>query len=261
MSNLADVYTKQIHDNLQPLYANWDIATPRELGDYGKLDGSLFISLGNIKNDFGINVPEIEEERLDSRSFASKGNTDVSLTGQGQIPASGVTVNAKLEITFSESDAMFFNAAGCVYTMAQSKFRLGQDIIALKDKWDPSWVVVTDIVDSGAVTAAISSSRNASITFEADAHVPAINLADPKLSLTVSSSRNCSFQLAAPQGKNILLGFCGIRGFFNPGFGPVKAVLFDPKHAPMPTKVSKPTIKSTAAKTGPSPQAYFGQIP
>ncbi len=260
MSDLVNVYTNQIHDNLRPLYANWDIGAPRKIGDYGTLDGALFTAIGNITNDFGINIPAITDTRKDTRSFASQGSTDYSLTAQGQGPVSGVTVNAKLQLNFASANAMFFNAAGCVYSMAQSKFNLGKDVMAIKDGWDSSWVIITDIVDTGAVTAAISSSSNAAVTFEADASIPAIDLANPQLKLSVTSSRNCSFQLAAPQGKNILLGFCGIRGFFSPGFTPIKSVMLHPKLADRPEKPQQKSVRAASKAIQPS-SGYFGQVP
>jgi hypothetical protein len=171
MSEIVDIYTDQIHNNLRPLFANWDISAPRKLGDYGLLNGNVFIAMGNITTDFKINVVSVKEPRQDTRSFSTKGSTDVKLTAQGQTATGGAVINAKLEIDFSDSDAMFFNAAGCEYSMVQSKTALGVEIMKLfnADRWTKSWVVVTDLVDSGAVTAAISSAKSASVTFEAGA--------------------------------------------------------------------------------------------
>jgi hypothetical protein len=82
--------------------------------------------------------------------------------------------------------------------------------------------------------------------FEADAHIPAINLADPQLKLNVQSSRNSDFQLLAPQGKNLLLGFCGVQGFFRREFDPVKQIAF---------------TKGVALTTAGPDDLFFGQVP
>jgi hypothetical protein len=223
MSDIAELYADQVHDNLKPLYANWDVSTPRQLGDYGVLDDNIFVQLGNITKDFGVKFTPRTDTRKDTRSFSSKGSTEVNISAQGQAPAGGAKINAKLEINFSSEDAMFFNAAGCEYSMIADKAVVGAEIMKLYNKgdWDRSWVIVTDIVDASAVTVAVSSSKSSAVVFEADASIPNINLADPQLKLSVKSSRNVGFQLAAEQGKNLLLGFCKIRGFFNSVFKPV----------------------------------------
>jgi len=58
--------------------------------------------------------------------------------------------------------------------MVENKSSLGVEVMKLykADKWDRGWVVLTDLVDSSALTVAISSDSSSAITFEADASIP-----------------------------------------------------------------------------------------
>lgn len=50
--NLADLYSNEFKSNVKILYANWDPGGPIELGDYGILNGNIFIPVRKLRNDF-----------------------------------------------------------------------------------------------------------------------------------------------------------------------------------------------------------------
>ncbi|PWU19761.1 MAG: hypothetical protein C5B50_05745 [Verrucomicrobia bacterium] len=256
MSDIVDIYTNAIYDNLRPMYANWQPGSPIELGDYGFLDRKHFVHQGNVK-DLGITFQPRNDTSTDQINFSSKGNTKVTLNAAGSGPVgSGVTVKASLQVDFSSEEAVFFNAAECAYDMIQDKVALGTQIMDRfkKKTWNRDWVVVTDIVNAGATTIAISGSQSSSVVFQASGSVPQINLADASIGLSVVASSNVALQIAAQKGMSPLIGLSKIQHaflFFGNQFQPKLAM----------TSFPLPRLATTAEAGDPERNpAYFGQL-
>jgi hypothetical protein len=147
MSNkIAEIYTTGVYDNLQPLYANWFPDTPVKMGDYGILNDRQFVPIGNI-GDAAIGIAFKVRSSTDKSqiNFSSSDSTKVTLTAAGSVNASGgVNVKASLEIDFSSEEAVYFNAAECVYNMVDDKVTLGNSIMALFNNgaWNRDWAIV-----------------------------------------------------------------------------------------------------------------------
>jgi hypothetical protein len=220
MKAISDLYTSIVHDNLRPLYANWEPGTPIKLGDFGFLDNYRFTQMGNVAA-MGIKTTSREDVTTDHKYFASEGSTDIAFHAKGSVaPTGGTYVNATLEVGFTSREAMFFNAAECLHNMIEDKDSLGKSVLELydNDKWDDGWVVVTDLISAKSVAIAISASSSASISFEASGDVPSIKLADASIGLSIKSATNVGFQLAGQTGGVLLIGLCGISSRFL-GFG------------------------------------------
>lgn len=221
-THISDIYSNEVYDNLRPLYGNWEPGQPIELGDYGVLQGRIFVRLGSIK---AMNIPfkPISEPRKSQKYFASSGSTSVSLNAAGSaaVPG-GANVKASLKIDFTSERAVFFNAAECEYHMIDDKRSVGDNIMKLYKasprKWKRDWVVVTDVIKAGATTVAISGGRTSSIVIEATGSEPTINLADASVGLAMKSASNVGYQVIAGQGLTPLLGLSGIKSNFL-GFG------------------------------------------
>jgi hypothetical protein len=216
MSSIAEIYTETVYDNLKPLYANWEPGRPIELGDFGVMRDRTFIYLGNIR-DLGIKISERSDPASDNKFFASEGTTEVKFHAKGSVPVGGVVnVKAALEVSFSSKEAVFFNAAGCNYTMITDKVSLGRAVMDRykENKWEREWAVVTDLVKAGATTVAVSGGSTASIVFEATGDVERINLADASVGLTIKTANNIGYQVVAENGLSPLFGLCQIQSAF-----------------------------------------------
>ncbi len=137
MSSIVQVYTKAVYDNLKPLYANWEPGKPLQLGDFGVMRDYTFVYLGNI-SQFGIQFASRTNPSVDQKFFASQGSTDVKLKAGVQAPAGGAAdMRGTITVSFTSQDAVFFNAAGCEYTMIGNKVDLGKAVMVRyeQDSW------------------------------------------------------------------------------------------------------------------------------
>jgi hypothetical protein len=218
MNELALMFTQVVYEQFQPLYANWEPSRPLKIGDYGRLKGRHFIYVGNIEDKLKTKVPVRDEHKKDQKFFSSKGSTEHHIIAKGAAGQSAVVAaRASLEVRFSSDQAIFFNAAGCSYQMVRDKDALGKIVLGAHatGNWDRRWAIVTDLIQAGATTIAVSGGSAAAITFEATSDIPTIDLADASVGLGVKSSKNVGYQIAAMQGMTPLFGLCKIqRPFF-----------------------------------------------
>lgn len=228
-TRISEIYTDEVHENLSPLYANWEPGTPRRLGNYGVLDGNTFIYVGNIK-DLDIHIKVRHDTTPDKKSFTTQGSTQVRFgIGAGGTVDGAVDVAGKLEVAFSSERAVFFNAAGCRTETISDQNALGQAIMALRDadKWNDNWAVVTDIVKAGATTVAVSGGAGSSVTFQASGTTAQIDLADADLDLHVASQNNIGYTVDAGKGLVPLIGLSKVQSrfplFWNKDFKPALA--------------------------------------
>jgi hypothetical protein len=258
MSTIVKIYTEAVRENLKPLFANWDPSKPVDLGDYGVLVDDVLINIGNIR-DIGINFDVKEDTTPDRKSFSSEGSTEVKLNTKGAANISG-SINAKatLEINFGSKDAVFFNAAECKYSMIRDKAAIEKEVMKFykAQKWERNWAVVTDIVQAGATTIAISGANNASVIFEASGDVEKINLADASIGLSISNQKNVGYVIDAQKGLTPLIGLSKIQSKF---------LWFGDKYKPLCTFYSanllsvirnSPNIRTEESED----DLYFGQL-
>lgn len=259
MSSIAKIYTSAVRSNLKPLFGNWQPSQPVSLGDYGILRDDTFICLGNIK-DLGIVITEEQSERTDHQYFASKSGAEVSFSAKGSpLPGGAVDVNASMSVAFSSSEAVFFSAAECRYSMVKDKVALGAQVIERSHKhtWKREWVVVTDRVDAGSATIVVSGGDSASITFDATGDVAQIDLAKASIGLSVRTAKNIGYQVVAEKGLTPLLGLCQIQSTFlwmGEKFSPLSASFLDNRM--VDAMEGAPQIRTEG-----TPDAlYFGQL-
>ena len=216
MSHISDIYCNEIYGNLHPLYGNWEPSQPILLGDFGTLQGRIFVRLGSLRG-LGINFGVRSDSKKDQKYFASSGNTEVKFNAAGAAPVGGaVNLKANVEVDFSSERAVFFNAADCEYSMIEDKVTLGNEIMDRyrKGTWQRGWTVVTDLIKAGSTTVAVSGASTASIVLEATGNVPNINLADASIGLSTKFAKNVGYQVVAADGLIPLFGLSRIRPRF-----------------------------------------------
>jgi len=216
MNSIANIYTETINKNFPYQFANWEPGKPVRLGDYGYLKNNVFIYMGNIE-DIGISFEIRKDKGLDNRKFKSSGiNIKKINIGASANINSVVNVKAKLEISFTKENSVFFNAINCTTDMIRSKPKLGKDILNeyKNGEWNIDYVVITDIMKSEATTIVISEEKNSSILFEAIGDVSQIDLADVNLGLNSIEENNISYQIATKSGLTPLIGLCQLEKSF-----------------------------------------------
>lgn len=222
MRKIANIYSNAIKDHFKVLYANWEPGTPIELGDYGKMDGNVFIPMGKLKNDFpefkmGL-LQKASDKKKDNKEFKSESGVEVILLPKGTVSIQGAALaKATLDIKFSGKNIVYFNAIGCTNTRLANKAKLGE---ALKQKlsngdWNKDYCVVTDLVEADKAIIAISKSSNSGISFEAESPLlQKINLSDASIKLDLKMEKDIGYRVPAEEGLTLLIGLCKIESHF-----------------------------------------------
>ncbi len=232
MKKLAKVYTENLHDHFVTLYATWPPGSPINLGDFGTLDGDIFIPKGNIKDKYGINFDLVIDDTNDDFEFKSSDSTEINFNSKGSLNPNGI-VNAKasIEIKFSRNESIYFTASDCKNNRISNTKEVGETVVDLwgDDKWDADNVVITSLVESKATTIIVSAGKSSSIKLEANSdNIESINLSDSGIGLSVVSESNIGFKAITKAGMVPLIGLMGLKNLFwtnwpfsrNPDFRP-----------------------------------------
>lgn len=209
MAAISTLYTNAVFSNLRPMFGNWEPSAPLAIGDYGYLVGQRFERMGNIDR-FGLRPKVQETGTADHKQFTSDQGVSVKLGAAAQASAGGVNGSGKVEISFSDSGGVFFNAAGCNYSSVADKHGLGEQLKKL-DGWDREWAVVTDVVQAGSTIIAISEAGGAKFVVEAKAADKQLNLADASLGFNISLEDKVGYSLVSQKPMPLLFGLCRLQ--------------------------------------------------
>ena len=214
MPEIWEVYTDEVYKQLRPWHATWEPGMTLDLGYFGVMDDHMFIHRGNIFDIIrgtgeSVDLEVVKDEKKDHRTFSSKDTREFRVYARGETDVNGVVrVKAGIDIGFSSDRGVFFNAAECVYDMFADKIKLERILRKLGDghHWRKEWVIVTDIVRAGATTVVVSAGSESSITLEAGADIPKIDLADASLRLGISRQQQIGYTVVSNEGMFPLVG-------------------------------------------------------
>lgn len=258
--NIAKIYTDAVRQNLNPLYANWNPGEPRQLGDFGILRDNIYIHQGNISS-LGIKkFKPRTDTRSDRKYFTTQGGVSYKLNAQGSVNAGQVNANAGIDITFSKSDAVFFNAAECITSMIEDKSDVGDQIMALykAGKWQREYVVITDIVKCGNALIAISAGNNASIEVQANTPgVKSIDLAKANVDFGITSQSDVGYTVVGDKGLDLLIGLSKIQSKFLWTGDNFRPMAFAVSHMMLTAMQDSPHHKTEHDE---EKDLYFGQL-
>ena len=219
--SIAKVYTNAVKKNQKVLFGVWEPGSPVQLGDYGVMTGNIFTQRGNISEleelkDFKIKFRK--DDTKDEKFFTSEQGVQFELKPRVSGTIEGVKANASIEVKFSNKNCVFFNGAECVFEMIENKYELGQKLLQIhknsNDKWRREFVVVTDRVITKRALILVSTSPDFSITLEADAAIPVIDLANASLGLKVSKQNSSGYKVITEEGIIPLIGLSKIKPSF-----------------------------------------------
>jgi len=226
MEKIWEIYTDNIHANLKPFYANWPPNFPIALGDFGLLQGNMFLRKDSLKSAFGIDVRPLRHPG-DKTTYAyrSAGSTEVKFHPKAQAQLGPVPVKASVAVSFKSKSAIFFQAAGCEIEAVDGEVALGDAVLQLlaERRWNPDWHIVTRLVRAGATTMIVSAEGGASIVLEADAEVPTIDLADASIGLSIAHEKSIGWKAITEKARSPLIGFSKVkpRWFRNTTLDPI----------------------------------------
>lgn len=214
MAEIWEVYTDEVYEHLRPLHATWEPGMPLDLGYFGVMDDHMFVHRGNIFDIIRgtgerVDLEVDKDETKDQKTFYSKDTKEFRIYARGETDVNGIVrAKAGIDIGFSSDKGVFFNAAGCAYDKFADKIKLERILRKLGDggHWRKEWVIVTDIVRAGATTVVISAGKGSSITLEAGADVPKIDLADASVKLGISRREKIGYTVVSDEGMFPLIG-------------------------------------------------------
>jgi len=220
-TSIAKVYADTVKKNQRVLYGVWEPGFPVKLGDYGIMNGNIFVQIGNISelHDLkSLTIKTRKDDTKDEKFFTSQHGVEFTLNPKGSGVINGVETNASIDISFSKENSIFFNAAECAYEMIENKYELGRRLLDIhrksKETWRREFVVVTDLVVSKRALILISTASDYAISFEADAKTPIIDLAKASIGLTLKSQKSSGYKVVTEEGLIPLVGLSKIQPSF-----------------------------------------------
>lgn len=213
MVNISDLYVRSVHDNLSPLYSNWEPSRPITIGAVGELRGENFVIEGHL-NDYGIPFTVGRGKGMDYRTFCTDESAEIQCNPSIAQEATGTS--GRIEICFKRGGCVFFSAAGCTYTTVKKKPALAQAIMQRFEsgQWNRRWAVVTDLVEARTAVIAVSGGNSANLGLDVKSQVGEVNLGNAALSIRVASEHSIAYKVVADNGLPLLLGLSKIQGLF-----------------------------------------------
>lgn len=215
MTNAYKVYTEAIRDHFKVFYANWPIGEPLKLGDYGTMDGKIFIRDGNIVDDYNISFQPRIDPSKDNYYFKSADSVKVEFFPKGSYIQPGMPrISASMKIDFANEEAVFFNAAGIKNHSIESSAKLSETILSMfkKGEWPKKRFIITRLVQADSTTVVISGKSSASISLDAESvAIPNIDLADASIKLALRVDDGIVFTIITEEGFFPMIGISGIK--------------------------------------------------
>lgn len=218
MASEAESYAKEMRSKWGLYFVEWPPGVALALGDYGGIMDGVFIKEGNLKRDYGIDfavdpAPEIPTDA--HYSHFSEGSVEVNFRARGQGRAGGA-VKAGLDLTFRRDHSVFFNAAGCRVETIASPALLRAHILGLvrQGRWEYRWHVITRLVHSSSCTVLVASTAGATASLDANADVPAIDLANANVKMSLKTASSMSAEAVVTGDATPLLGCHRLKSSF-----------------------------------------------
>jgi hypothetical protein len=169
-------------------FANWPPNGPREIGDYGRVNGALFEFFGHLD--------PAEIEALGKREGPSPAGYDIMINSTRSLNthlSAGADANlgqgkALLEIKFSSEEGVVFAAPSIKITEITSMAALGRILNERRrdGNWNMDHAVVVQVSAAESATILLSDRADAGIEFEVAADAPVNALLVAKLDAGMS---------------------------------------------------------------------------
>jgi len=223
MASSARRYQQEMHESIG-FFATWLPGDLLELGDTGVLKEGRFRKSNSLRN-LGITYRTSKLGAPQNLQYTSKGGTNVSFDG-GADGLSSVSISGSIKVEFSSAGSFLFHASNVRNTRLENDASLTEQILAAwrSNKWQKDWYLVESIHEADCATIIVSEDVAAAITFSARGPAAAVPLADPKVNLSVSSSRGKMVQIIAGRKLQPLYSLSRVReGWFTePSVEPVR---------------------------------------
>ncbi len=187
------------------LHVAWlPLTTAFRLGDYGRWRGGVFLPLGNVVDDFGVTIDEVEGETI-ALDFVSEGvvmaDVDVAAKAQARKLADGevgLQIRAKASKSFViKAPRLSSTRVGNVAAIAArlDGFRRRDD----GPRWRGGYKMVTEVFAGENVTILATLEANTTIELRGEAGT-SNDLLDGGVDTTVSADKSLGISFVGAQG-------------------------------------------------------------
>lgn len=225
MASPVKIYQQEMHDNTG-FFATWLPGDAIEIGDVGIFLDGRFRRATSLK-ELGIKFEATNGRAQQDMNYSSTSATKVSIAGGAGAPALG---KADISIDFSRQGAFLFQASKLQLHELANKMAVGDQMLQMheKDRWDAKWLLVESLHEAERATIIVSEDSNAGLTLagEVDKTLASISLVDPKVSLSVTSTRGRIMQVIGQENLRPLYSCLQVKVpfFGKPSVRPVRGV-------------------------------------
>jgi hypothetical protein len=222
MASPVKVYQREMHDNLG-FFPTWLPGDGIQIGDAGVLEGGRFRRTASIA-ELGI-VCEVSTAAAtqDVQYTSTQGISIGTKAGAAAALAKG-----EIRIEFSRKGAFLFHASRLQAQQLENRTKLGDEIVKAyeRGKWNKDWLLVETLHTADCATVIVSEDSSAELVLAASAEGPlaSISLADPKIGLTVASTRGRIVHIIGGKGLRPLYSCLRLKVpfFGSPSTQPVR---------------------------------------
>lgn len=225
MASPVKLYQSEMHDNLG-FWPTWLPGDPHEIGDVGVLEGGRFRRLTTLA-ELGIATARDVEGASQDVQYTSSQGTTIKATAGAEVSS---LAKAEIAVEFSRRGAFVFHASRLRQRRLGNLGGIGREIVRAHERgrWDGNWLVIEALHTADRATVIVSEDSSAGIVLEARAEAPlvSISLADPKVSLTVGSTRGKIVHVVGAAGLHPLYSCVRLRTplFGSPAVLPVRGM-------------------------------------
>ena len=195
MASPVKIYQKEMHNNVG-FFATWLPGDHIELGAVGVIKNGRFRQEATLK-DLGIKYKQSDEGSPQPLKYISSKETTIESSAGVNVQA----VKAEITIGFSSEGAFLFDALNVRQVRVKNRFDVTADILELYEegKWHKEWYVIESLHIADSATIIVSQDQSAGMVMAASSQLPILSttLADPRIDLSVKSSRGKLFQVIA----------------------------------------------------------------
>jgi hypothetical protein len=226
MASPVRLYHRELHKNLG-YFATWLPATIVELGDVGVWDGGRFRKVGSLK-ELGMPHSEIREGTPEDVSYSASAKRADGIDISAGIPKP--LGKGELAIQFTSEGGFVFEAIGLRNVEIADRLAMADGMLKAyrEGRWQKDWMVVEALFAAQSATIIVSEDNASEVVLKAKAKVPSgvLPLADPKLGLTVTSSKGKLVHVLAADNLHPLYSCFKVRDPLvgKPTVGPVRGL-------------------------------------
>jgi len=216
-------YQQEMHQNIG-FFATWLPGDLLELGDIGTLVNGTFRKQSSFK-EMGIAYEVSKFGASQNLQYTSK--FGIAFSVDTSVDASAmIDVSAAIKVEFSSQGSFLFQASDVRNRRLENIANLKNAVLEARasGKWNKNWQVVDSIREADCATVIVSEDESARVSFNAKGPVGGIPLADPRVNLSISSSRGRMAQVIAGRHIRPLYTCLHVREslFSSPSFEPVR---------------------------------------